>query len=121
MIPQYVAAALVSETKTLCMPASADSIPTGANIEDHVSMAPIAARRALEVGDRVTSILAIECLAAGQAVELRDHAPGKATRAALRILRERVRHRGKDAPWKDTLARVRGLVLEGRMQEAAGA
>ena len=49
MIPQYTAAALVSENKSLCFPASADSIPTSMGQEDHVSMGPISARKGYQV------------------------------------------------------------------------
>jgi histidine ammonia-lyase len=69
MVAQVTAAALVSENKILCHPASIDSIPTSGNKEDHVSMGTIAARKALEVVDNVETILAIELLAAAQALE----------------------------------------------------
>jgi len=120
MIPQYVAAALTSESKGLCFPASADSIPTGANIEDHVSMAPIAARRAREVGDLVTAILAIELLTAGQAIELRRLKPGRAGTRVLAALRAVVPFRGEDKPWKDSLPRVKALIADGTIVRAAG-
>lgn len=70
MIPQVVAASLVSENKVLCHPASVDSIPTSADKEDHVSMGTIAARKALEVNKNVAHILAIELLSACQGIEL---------------------------------------------------
>ncbi len=120
MIPQYVAAALVSETKTLCFPASADSIPTGCNIEDHVSMGPIAARRAREVAARVHSVLALEVLAACQAIDLRPLAPGRRMRAVLDRVRQEVPFRPADAPWEDALPRVTALVASGALLEAAG-
>ncbi len=69
MIPHVVAAALCSENKTLSMPACVDSIPTSADKEDHVSMGPISARKALQVAEHVSQILAIEFLAACQALE----------------------------------------------------
>lgn len=71
MIPQYTAAALVSENKVLVHPASADSIPTSANQEDHVSMGPIAGRQLLEILGNVRKILAIHTLTAKQAVDMR--------------------------------------------------
>lgn len=71
MIPQYTAAALVSENKVLVHPASADSIPTSANREDHVSMGPIAGRQAIEILGNVEKILAIHRLTAAQALDLR--------------------------------------------------
>ena len=61
MITQYVAASLVSENKVLVHPASADSIPTGENIEDHVSMGPIAGRQALEILENVKKIWQSRC------------------------------------------------------------
>ena len=71
MILQYTAAALASENKVLVHPASADSVPTSANQEDHVSMGPIAARHARTVLDHVERILAIELLVAAQAIDHR--------------------------------------------------
>lgn len=71
MIPQYAAASLVSENKVLVHPASADSIPTCENTEDHVSMGPIAGRQALEILGNVKKITAIAILAAHHAAELR--------------------------------------------------
>ena len=70
MIPHVVAASLVSENKVLCHPASVDSIPTSADKEDHVSMGPIAARKAREVNRNVRRVLAIEFLAACQGIDL---------------------------------------------------
>jgi histidine ammonia-lyase len=71
MITQYVAAGLVSENKVLVHPASADSVPTSANQEDHVSMGSISARTALEVLDNAEKILALLALNAAQAFDLR--------------------------------------------------
>jgi histidine ammonia-lyase len=71
MIPQYTTAALVTENKTLCFPASADSIPTSLGQEDHVSMGSISGRRLSQVIDNLEYILAIELLSAAQAMEFR--------------------------------------------------
>ena len=71
MIPQYTTAALVTENKTLCFPASADSIPTSLGQEDHVSMGSISARKLNQVIDNLEFILAIELLTACQAIEFR--------------------------------------------------
>src|SRR6188508_1489487 len=88
MIPQVTAAALVSENKQRAYPASVDSIPTSANQEDHVSMAAHGARRLLEMTGNTMNVLAIELLAAGQALDfhlpLRSSAPLEAARALLR-------------------------------------
>ncbi len=71
MLAQYTAAALVSENKVLAHPASADSIPTGAGWEDHVSMAPIAGRHARAVVENVARVVGLELLCAARALEFR--------------------------------------------------
>ncbi len=71
MIPQYTTAALVTENKTLCFPASADSIPTSLGQEDHVSMGSISARKFNTILDNLEYILSIELLLAAQAIEFR--------------------------------------------------
>lgn len=71
MISQYTSAALVSENKTLCFPASADSIPTSLGQEDHVSMGAVGARKALRIVDNLEKILGIELLTASQGFEFR--------------------------------------------------
>ncbi|HSF46157.1 MAG TPA: histidine ammonia-lyase, partial [Chitinophagaceae bacterium] len=71
MIPQYTTAALVTENKTLCFPASADSIPTSLGQEDHVSMGSISGRKAYKVLENLQYILAIELMSASQAIEFR--------------------------------------------------
>ena len=71
MIPQYTTAALVSENKSLCFPASADSIPTSLGQEDHVSMGSISARKLNTVIDNLEYILAIELMSSCQAIEFR--------------------------------------------------
>lgn len=71
MIPQYTTAALVTENKTLCFPASADSIPTSLGQEDHVSMGSISGRKLNTILDNLEYILAIELMSACQAIEFR--------------------------------------------------
>jgi histidine ammonia-lyase len=94
MIPQYVAAALVSENKVLAHPASVDSIPTSAGQEDHVSMGNAAGLKALRVLDNAERTLAIELLAGAQAIEfLAPLQPGAGVRAvhdAVRSLSPRL-------------------------------
>jgi len=72
MIPQYTSAALVSENKSLCFPASADSIPTSLGQEDHVSMGSISARKALTIVENLEKILAIELVIAAQGFDFRQ-------------------------------------------------
>lgn len=71
MIPQYTGAALVTENKTLCFPASADSIPTSLGQEDHVSMGSISGRKFNQVLGNLIHILAVELMFAAQGLEFR--------------------------------------------------
>ena len=97
MITQYTAASLVSENKVLVHPASADSIPTSANQEDHVSMGTIAARQAREILENVRYILAIECLSAVQGIDfLEPLTPGNGNEVACKTIREVVPHLEED-------------------------
>jgi histidine ammonia-lyase len=122
MIPQYVAASLVSENKVLAHPASVDSIPTSAGQEDHVSMGNAAALKAWQVLGNAERALAIELLAGAQGVEF--HAPlepgegVRAVRAAVRALSERVRD---DRPLSPDIERVAGAVRDGSLVAAVEA
>jgi histidine ammonia-lyase len=97
MIAQYTAAALVSENKVLCHPASVDSIPTSANKEDHVSMGTISARKCREVIKNTENVIAIELLCAAQALDLFTNLkPGDGTLQAYRVIREEISPLEKD-------------------------
>lgn len=94
MLPQYLAAALVSDCKTLAHPDSVDSIPTCANQEDHVSMANNAGRHTRQIVANIESVVGIELLMAAQALELRlgleataDARLSPAAAAALALVR----------------------------------
>jgi histidine ammonia-lyase len=88
MIPQYVAASLVSENKVLAHPASVDSIPTSAGQEDHVSMGNTSGLKALRVLDNAERTLAIELLAGAQAIEfLAPLRPGRGVAATHDFMR----------------------------------
>ena len=92
MILQYTAAALASESKVLAHPASADSIPTSANQEDHVSMGSIAARNAQKVLEHSERIVAIELICASQGLDLRlDLEPGTVPGTGVAEAHRRVR------------------------------
>ena len=114
MIPQVAAAALVSENKSLAFPASVDSIPTSAGQEDHVSMAPIAARKAGQIARNAAGVIAVELIAAAQGVDF--HAPLK-TSARLRDVHAKVRaitpHFTSDRYWADDMAALQAAVLDG--------
>lgn len=93
MIVQYSAASLVSENKVLAHPASVDSIPSSANQEDHVSMGTIAGRKAREIMENTRKVLAMEILAACQAIDLRkDKGLGKGTKVAYNIIRDNIKY-----------------------------
>ncbi len=97
MIAQYTAAALVSENKVLAHPASVDSIPTSANMEDHNSMGSIAALKLQSVVKNVEAVLAIELLCAAQGIDfLAPLKPGKGTGQAHQLIRQRVPHLDED-------------------------
>jgi histidine ammonia-lyase len=114
MIPQVTAAALVSENKGLAFPASVDSIPTSAGQEDHVSMAPIAGRKACQIARNAAGVIAVELIAAAQGVDC--HAPLK-TSARLQDVHAKVRvissHFTSDRYWADEMAALQSAVLAG--------
>jgi histidine ammonia-lyase len=91
MIAQYSAASLVSENKVLAHPASVDSIPSSANKEDHVSMGTTAARQTKEILNNAKNVLAIELMAATQAIDLTESNEklGKGTKIAYQKIREK--------------------------------
>lgn len=111
MIPQYTAAALVSDNKTLAHPDSVDSIPSSANQEDHVSMGANAARHAREVIWNTQRIIAIEMITAAQGIDLRPDGParlGKGTRKGYAMVREVVRFLDHDRETTGDIERVVG-------------
>ncbi len=120
MIAQYTAAALVSENKVLAHPASVDSIPTSAEKEDHVSMGTIAARKAESILRNAERVVAIELLAAAQAIEfLRPLETTAALEAAHRAVREVSPPLEGDRPLASDIEAVARLVRDGRIVEVA--
>jgi histidine ammonia-lyase len=114
MMPQYTAAALVSENKILCHPASVDSIPTSLGQEDHVSMGSISAFKLLSVLRNVERILAVELLTSAQALDFRDSlAPGHGVSIAHRALRKEVRHAVQDYEVKGDLDQCAEILRSG--------
>lgn len=121
MIGQYTAAALASENKTLVHPASADSIPTSSNQEDHNSMGSIAARHARSIVDNVANILAIEIMCACQAIDFRYDeglSPGNGTAAAFAKVRTIVSHIDRDRELHHDIKGIVGLILHGELLAA---
>jgi histidine ammonia-lyase len=119
MIAQYTAAALVSENKVLCHPASVDSIPTSANKEDHVSMGTIAARQCRDVVNNTRDVIAIELLCAAQALDLFTNLkPGEGTLEAYRVIRRSIPHLAADRILSADIAAMQTLIRSGKILAA---
>jgi histidine ammonia-lyase len=119
MIAQYTAAALVSENKVLCHPASVDSIPTSANKEDHVSMGTIAARQCRDVVNNTRDVIAIELLCAAQALDLFTNLkPGEGTMEAYRVIRRAIPHLETDRILSQDIAAMQELIRSGKILAA---
>jgi histidine ammonia-lyase len=117
-----VAAALVSENKVLCHPASVDSIPTSAGQEDHVPMGNASALKSWVVLGNVERTLAIELLAGAQAVEfLAPLEPGAGVRAAHRFLRTLSASVEEDRPLAEDIERVAESIRYGDLVAAVEA
>lgn len=122
MIPQVAAAALTSENKTLAFPASVDSIPTSANQEDHVSMAPAAARKSKTVVDNAAGVIGIELLAAAQGIDLnKPLATSAVLSSAVAQVRSFSAFLDRDRYFSNDIASAKSSVLNGQVRQAAGA
>lgn len=112
MIAQYTAASLVAELRMHAIPASIQSVPTCANTEDHVPMAPLAARRAAFVIEAAEEIVAIEALLAAQAVDLRGLDPAPALKPLYDAIRARVPEMVLDRVMSQDIAAAAAAVRE---------
>jgi histidine ammonia-lyase len=113
MIPQYTTAALVTENKTLCFPASADSVPTSLGQEDHVSMGSISARKLNQVISNLEYILAIELLYAAQAVDFRRPLrSGPILEACHSYVREKVSFAKKDRIFAEDIRALHAIITD---------
>lgn len=111
MIPQYTAAALVSENKVLCHPSSVDSIPTSLGQEDHVSMGSVSAIHLLRVLENVQHVLAIELFTAAQALDFRKPLkPGAGVEKAHQFIREHIPFADSDRPFQEDLKMALTLI-----------
>jgi histidine ammonia-lyase len=120
MIPQYTTAALVTENKTMCFPASADSVPTSLGQEDHVSMGSISGRKLHQVLDNLEYIQAIELLYAAQAMDFRR--PLKSTpilEACHNYVRQHVPFIKEDRIFAEDIKQLHVLIVNGSMLTAA--
>ena len=119
MIPQYAAAALVSENKILAHPSSVDSIPTSAGQEDHVSMGTIGARKAATIISHVTTVLGIELMSAAQAIDLQTKKKmGAGTHEAYKILRSKINFMENDRIFYMDQKLAAGLIADGSLVDA---
>jgi histidine ammonia-lyase len=126
MMAQYTAAALASENKVLAHPASADSVPSSANVEDHVSMGATAVRHTAQVLAHVETIVGIELFAAAQGVDFRLQEMGvdrlgEGTVVAYEIIREHIPFLAHDAVLAPHIEQGRRLVAEGTIKRAVEA
>ncbi len=118
MIVQYTAAALCTENKILSHPASVDTIPSSANVEDHVSMGVTAALKLRQIAENLEQILALELFAAAQAVDFRKKkigakkSLGKGTQKAYNLIRRQVPFIEKDMYMKNYIEAVREIVVK---------
>jgi histidine ammonia-lyase len=116
MIVQYTAAALCTENKVLSHPASVDTIPSSANVEDHVSMGVTAVLKLRKVADNLATILALELFCAAQGIDFRkrdigvDKKLGKGTGAIYQEIREKVPFIESDTYMKDHMDEVEHIV-----------
>jgi histidine ammonia-lyase len=120
MIAQYTQAGITSRLKQLAAPASVDSIPSSAMQEDHVSMGWNAARKLRQAVDGLARVLAIETLTAARGIDLRSPLqPGRATGAAIAVLREQVDGPGPDRFLAPDIEAAYQLVTSGALVAAA--
>ncbi len=123
MMVQYTAAALASENKVLAHPASTDTVPSSANVEDHVSMGATAGRHTERVLDHVETIVAIELLAAAQGIDFRRREMGvdrlgEGTAVAYDLIRECVPFLQEDTVLAAHIEQIRQLVADGTIKTA---
>ena len=118
MIVQYTAAALCTENKILSHPASVDTIPSSANVEDHVSMGVTSALKLRQIAENLEQILALELFAAAQGVDFRrkkigaEKSLGKGTTKAYNLIRRQVPFIEKDVYMKNYIEAVREIVAK---------
>lgn len=118
MIAQVTAAALASENKALAHPHSVDSLPTSANQEDHVSMAPAAGRRLWEMAANTRGVIAVEWLAAVQGIDMREGlTTSPLLEQARHLLREKVTHYVQDRYFAPDIEAAISMLADAQLQK----
>ena len=124
MVAQYTAAALVTENRLRSTPASVESIPTSAEMEDHVSMGVHAAHKLAAVVKNTRDVLAIEALCAAQGLDLLGMTSSTAVEAGRRVIREHVARLDADRPLAPDISAMRDVIardlLATAVRHAAG-
>lgn len=115
MIPQYTAASLVCESRMLCTPTAVGSIPTAADQEDFVSMGTNTAIKTRKIINNTSYVIAIELLAAAQALDLRGGTPGRGVKAAYDLVRKYVKFLDEDRPLYPDIEILAKLVKNGEL------
>ncbi len=118
MVAQYTACALVAETRILSHPAANQSIPAAADQEDFVSMGMTTTQKTRQIVENCYGVLAIEMIAAAQALDIREGSPGAGVNAAHQIIRKYISHLDEDRalfPDNDTMV---DLLLSGEILES---
>jgi len=116
MIVQYTAAALCTENKILAHPASVDTIPSSANVEDHVSMGVTSVLKLRKIAENLEYILALELFAAAQGIDFRrkkigsEKKLGNGTRQLYNLIREKVPFIEQDTYMKNYIEAIREIV-----------
>ena len=119
MMLQYTSAALASENKSLCFPASADSIPTSLGQEDHVSMGSISGRRLNEIASNVEQILSIELLCASQALDYHNPLKSSPSLSLIHeIVRSKISHAEEDRIFHQDIESAHEIIKSAELFEA---
>lgn len=119
MVPQYVAASLVAEDMVLVHPASATSIPTSANQEDHNSMGTIGAWKARRIVENVTRVVAIEMVASAQALDFMSADSSTAIEEVRSAIRSKVKRLDKDRPMARDIEAIAAMIRSGELADIA--
>ncbi len=119
MVPQYVAASLVAEDMVLVHPASATSIPTSANQEDHNSMGTIGAWKARQIIENVTKVVAIEMMSSAQALDFISASSSTGIEEVRAAIRSKVKRLDRDRSMAKDIDAVASLIRSGALAEIA--